>query len=101
MRYGYLRRSIYVDQLERWFSYFPREQFLILRSEDLFTQPEVVYQAVLEFLELRRWALDAYEKVNAINVPDIDPMLREGLAEFFRRPNERLYELLGADFGWS
>src|SRR5438128_1237537 len=36
-RYSYLVRGIYVDQLEAWMKFFPREQFLILKSEAFYT----------------------------------------------------------------
>src|SRR5947209_7625266 len=34
--HSYLTRGIYVDQLQAWMRFFSREQFLILKSEDLY-----------------------------------------------------------------
>lgn len=46
--YSYKARGRYVEQLARWFAVFPREQFLVLRSEDLFEDPAPSYRRVLE-----------------------------------------------------
>src|SRR5205814_1065061 len=40
--YAYLSRGIYVEQLQQWMSYFPKEQFLILKSEDLYRDPVTI-----------------------------------------------------------
>ena len=45
-------RSRYEQQLQRLEALFPAEQLLLLRSEDLFAQPERVWGQVLTFLEL-------------------------------------------------
>ena len=37
--FSYLARGRYAEQLERWFTLFPREQFLVLRFEDLAREP--------------------------------------------------------------
>ena len=36
---SYLSRGIYVEQLQAWMHVFPREQFLILKSEDFYAGP--------------------------------------------------------------
>ena len=38
-RHKYLSKSIYVDQLLRWSEFFPKEQMLVLKSEDFFENP--------------------------------------------------------------
>lgn len=38
--------------LHLWFSFFPREQFLLLRSEDYFANPRRVLSQVFSHLEL-------------------------------------------------
>lgn len=50
--HSYLSRSRYQEQLPRWRALFPPEQLLVLRSEDLFEQPQGVWDRVLRFLEL-------------------------------------------------
>ena len=50
--HSYLARSRYEQQLQRVEALFPAKQLLVLRSEDLFTQPEQVWGQVLTLLEL-------------------------------------------------
>ena len=37
--YSYVARGFYDEQVKRWLKYFPSEQMLILKSEDLFGTP--------------------------------------------------------------
>jgi hypothetical protein len=54
--YSYRKRGLYAEQLERWMSVFPREQFLIIKSEDLYTDPERVVRRTLAYLGLQPWS---------------------------------------------
>src|SRR5438067_2618788 len=49
---SYLTKGIYVDQLQAWMKMFPREQFLILKSEDFYADPSATFKQVLTFLNL-------------------------------------------------
>jgi len=57
IHYSYLTRGIYVEQLKRWFKYFPKHQFLILCSEEFYSNPEEKYKEVLNFLKLPSFKL--------------------------------------------
>jgi hypothetical protein len=96
--------SIYVDHLQRWSEYFPREQMLVLKSEDLFDDPRQTLETVLEFLGLPEWEPDASALGNMRNTGSykqkMDPATRRRLEEYFEPHNRRLYDFLGKDFGW-
>lgn len=49
---SYLSRSRYEKQLPVWQKLYPPEQLLVMRSEDLFDKPDLVWERVLKFLEL-------------------------------------------------
>lgn len=98
---GYLARGIYVDQLERWFQHFSPTQFLILKSEDLFSDPESIYWRVLEFLELPNCQRVEFKKLNAGNYPDIGSKLQVRLADYYQNHNKKLYDLLKINFSWG
>jgi ubiquinone/menaquinone biosynthesis C-methylase UbiE len=51
--HGYVARSRYDEQLDRFMASFGRQQLLVLRSEDLFTAPQTVWQRLQGFLELK------------------------------------------------
>ncbi len=100
-----LKKGIYIEQIKEWQKYFPKEQMLILKSEDLFSEPNQVYQEVLDFLDIPPYELEHYRvfnkgKYEKFNVK-ISPELRKELVEFFQPHNETLYDFLGKDFAWE
>src|SRR5436853_3999731 len=109
--FSYLTRGIYINQLQNWMRYYPREQFLILRSEDLYSNPATVLKQALEFLgasvgelnkefkNYRRPSKKGYR--NKVVPPKLDPKMREYLVEYFRPHNARLYEYLNVNFDWD
>lgn len=105
MQHCYLMRSIYVDQFQRWMSLFPREQFLILKSEEFYADPAITLKQVLDFLNLPASELQLrksrYKAYNNNHYPKMDSALRKRLIAFFEPYNADLYDFLGVDFGWN
>jgi hypothetical protein len=102
-RFAYLLRGLYADQLERWLSLFPREQLLVISTEDLGREPEKTVDECFRFLGVSAWRRPPREYARR-NVGTYEPMLpetKEQLARFFEPHNRRLYELLGRDLGWT
>jgi hypothetical protein len=99
--FTYLARGVYVDQLRTWMNYFPREQLLILKSEDVYAHPASAMTQVSAFLNLPEWESGQFRKYHAQAYPKIDPKTRALLADYFAPYNQQLYELLGVDFGWD
>ena len=96
----YKARGRYAEQLERWLAVFPREQLLVLPSDDLGSNPARAHAQVLEFLGASPQRLDSYPRVYEREYEPMRPETRERLAVEFEEPNRRLYELLGRDLGW-
>jgi hypothetical protein len=99
----YLSGGIYLEQLKTWFDVFPKNQILILKSEDLFMNPHQVYQTVLNFLELPSWQLRECEPKNQAISPygKMNADTRQQLREYFSPHNQLLYEYLGVNFNWD
>jgi hypothetical protein len=51
-KHSYLSRGRYTEQLRRYEALFPAEQLLVLRSEDLFADPEPTWRRIQAFLGL-------------------------------------------------
>jgi len=102
-RFSYLSRGIYVDKLERWFSVFPKEQFLIIQSEEFFKNTTEIYKQVLKFLDLSDFKLPEYKQIGKAKYkqPKMNSETRKKLVEYFKPHNERLYEFLGRRFDWD
>jgi hypothetical protein len=103
---SYLSKGIYVEQLRTWMALFPREQFLILKSEEFYADPAGSVAQVLAFLGLSpdelRLEQRAFKQYNNNIYPSgLSASTRERLAAYFEPHNRRLYDLLGADFGWD
>jgi hypothetical protein len=99
--FSYLSRGIYVDQLKTWAKFFSKEQMLILKSEDFYTDTPRVMRQVLEFLELPFKQLASYGKYNVLPYSKMDSSVRRQLADYFEPHNQELYAYLGVHFGWE
>ena len=106
----YLARGFYAEQLEHIFAHFPREQVLVLFSEELHESND--YTAVETFLGLTNGSLTKKAAVNTdpraahrklaasgnetlSDVPPINPATRRRLMAYFAPHNARLEKLLG------
>lgn len=99
--FSYKSRGRYAEQLQNWFKYFPQEQFLILKSEDLFNQPDLVCKQVYDFLGIPDFNLEKYENANPGRYPEADLKIIKELEEYFVPYNRELYNLINTDFGWG
>ncbi len=97
--HSYATRGLYAEQIERWLARFPRERVLIQKSEDFFADEQQCFDEVCRFLEIGPMGLGNPKAKNAGSYSQAIPQGAE-LRAFFERPNRRLYELLGRDFGW-
>lgn len=98
--HSYLARGIYVNQLKRWMEMFPKEQFLILKSEDLYTNPKVTMERVFEFLKLPVLELQKYKQYNQVRHAEIALVTRKQLETYFEPYNQQLYNYLGINSLW-
>jgi len=114
--HSYLARGKYVEQLQTWMSLFPKEQLLLLRSEDMYSNPAAVMRQTLEFLgvfdesidlqgqEYKRYKLPwktGYKGKQTASPPEMDAGMKRYLLDYFRPYNTRLEELLGRNLGWD
>jgi hypothetical protein len=99
-RHSYLRRGFYAEQLERWFGRYDRDRFLVLSAEDLFAAPAEVVATTQRFLGLEPVVPDDLTPRNARSYDPLPAPTRARLRAEFAPRNERLYELVGRDFGW-
>lgn len=108
-----LIKSMYAVFLETWFEVFPREAFLILRGEDLWSADKATSVAAMKRV-LEHLKLDASDETaetmaklepthdliafkNESARPAMAPDVRAELNAFFAPHNARLAELLGDD----
>ena len=98
----YISGSIYLERLKRFYDIFPKEKILILASEDLYNNPQMICDEISEFLKIPKWNLKKFTKYNYyVKQPKLDERLKRQLLEYFKPHNEQLYKYLNRDFGWD
>lgn len=99
--YAYLHSCIYIKSIKQWLNIFPREQLLVLKSEDLYNDPVNTYERAVEFLNLPRHILREYDTYNSGYYPKMDTATRSYLIEYFKPYNRMLSEYLELDLDWN
>ncbi|WP_019507957.1 tetratricopeptide repeat protein [Pleurocapsa sp. PCC 7319] len=93
--------SLYIYKLKPWIELLGREQFLILKSEEFYSNPHRIMAKVFKFLGLPNCPLENYPQVNAGSYNQVDSDLRETLVNYFAPYNQQLEEYLDIKFDWN
>jgi hypothetical protein len=97
----YAARGRYAEQLERWLAVFPRDQLLVVPTEELGERPAETYASILAFLGAEPYELSDYPRVFDRDYEPMRPETRAALAASFAEPNRRLEALLGRELRWT
>lgn len=99
--FSYKGRGRYAEQLDRWLRLFPREQFLILKTEDMAADTPGELNKVCRFLEIGENGVKDFPRSNIGGYrEEMNPETRVMLEDYFRPHNERLYEMIDQDMAW-
>jgi len=98
---SYLARGFYAEQLQLWMDKFPKEQLLVISSEDLASKTADTLTTIFDFLGLPNHKIKDLTKRNEAKYPPMNPDTRKTLVEYFKPHNEKLYSLLGRRFDWD
>ena len=100
-KFSYLSRGYYFKQIVKWFELFPTEQFLFIRSEDLFENPKNELSIVYEFLGIRQVFPATIRPVNAGKYSPLDASTYKIVNNYYHEQNEKLPGLIGSKFTWN
>jgi hypothetical protein len=100
-RKRFIHQSVYAPHVERLLATFPRDQLLIIKAEDLFSDPALIARQLFSFLELDPVPVDCSTQNRGTYSDPIDPASEDRLRKYFRPFNQRTYDLVGRDFGWD
>lgn len=98
--YYLIEKGLYVYTLQKWFKFFPRNQFIITSTEEMKESSQEVYSNILKFLGVDDFIIDDF-KVHREN--DYAPMKKETrdlLEDYYSPFNRELEKLLGQKFNW-
>jgi hypothetical protein len=98
---SYALQSEYAASIERWLEYFPKEQLLVLRSEDLYACPQATYDRVTTFVGIEPHTLREPEPWNAAPRSALEPATRDALIARFAPSEARLRELVDPNLRWE
>ncbi len=101
-RHAYLSRGCYAEQIARWLEHFPREQLLVLKSEDMFGHPLKTWERACRFIGIESDHPPAFDVHNEGSgaTGTIDAVV-ERMRAWFEPHNEKLRALLGDEFTWK
>merc|ERR1712224_684280 len=108
--HSYLGWSLYHHQLHRWFQFFPREQFIFIKFEDLNHKNRIqeVMNQITDHIGLP--SNNVINKDGLVPISNINPkgkserMNRDtilALKDFFGPHNKALYKMIGRDMHWE
>ncbi len=96
----YIYKNLYFYSLKQWINIFPKEQFLILQSEEFYANPAIALKQVFEFLGVPDFQLREYPKYNGANYQTGEDAVSRRLREYFQPHNRKLAEYLNREFVW-
>lgn len=99
----YVRRGLYIEQIEHYLEHFPPNQLLILDSRELDRNLSDALQSITAFLGIEPFATIPRETKMAVSryTSGMDPGIRELLSAYYRPFNQKLYQLLGVTWDWD
>jgi len=100
-QFSYLQRGHYMQQLQRYYDLFDRDQIMLIRSEDFYTDEQGVLQQVHEFVGVEPQIIDTDAFKGKKEYPVMLEETRHHLVEYFKPYNEELEDFTGRDFGWN
>ena len=96
--HSHVYRSVYFDQLQRWFKQYPASSFMIWSSEEFENLPNFYMRKMVRWLGLDEEDITKM-KINGKHhkrsyVADVPSDLKLELNKFFKEHNENLFQLL-------
>jgi hypothetical protein len=92
--FSYLTRGLYGAQLARWLDRFPPDRFFVMRSEDLFAEPQRSVDRLCRWLGLSSAPVTPQAENLGTYTEDIDPHTRATLEAYFEQDQARLAQLV-------
>jgi hypothetical protein len=97
---SYKARGRYLEHLEPWLDAYWPQDLHIVRSEDMYTDPEQTVMEMQRFLGLPEHPVSAH-RYNYLPSDTLSPDLRAELSDYYRPHVAALEKRLGRSFGWD
>ena len=98
---NYLKKGLYALQLRYWLKIFPRENILIVSTEEFESNQQIIYNKIFEFLNISKFEVKNTKKMEKGNYTSMKSETRNLLLDYFRPHNHELFELINMEFNWD
>ncbi|GAX74882.1 hypothetical protein CEUSTIGMA_g2328.t1 [Chlamydomonas eustigma] len=109
---GLVRRGLYVHQLKWWLQHFKPEQLLVISHKEMYEDPDIIIEKVMDFLKLDPQKRKRNKKVaedSGWSLPKPKNLIKmysrvlTELYQYYQQPNKELYRLLATlpNNGWK
>ena len=98
---NYLKKGLYALQLRYWLKILPRENILIVSTEEFESNQQIIYNKIFEFLNISKFEVKNTKKMEKGNYPPMKSETRNLLLDYFRSHNHELFELINIKFDWD
>lgn len=91
--FSYLKRGLYLEQINNFKKFFKDKNILILKSENLFQKNTIEFKKLFDFLEIDPISLKNFKGKETLIYPKIKPenmKVINYLENFFKNHNEKL-----------
>lgn len=95
-----LSKAKEVHYFDNNFRYFSQEQFLIIKSENLFSTPDMVLQQVCSFLDIEQLPQVSFIPFNQGDYQALSAESYTIVYQYFLEDMKKLQALLGEEFSW-
>ncbi|MFP3859757.1 MAG: sulfotransferase domain-containing protein [Bacteroidales bacterium] len=104
LRFSYIQKGLYLDQIKRFHKYFSEDQLFIEAIENLSVKPSNVTKRVYQFLEIDEDFIPSDLSKKNIGGYKLDENLQEmyiHLQRYYQSHNKALFDYLGKKFPWG
>jgi hypothetical protein len=101
--FSYQQRGLYLEQLQRYWKVFNRENIYIESTDNLLNKPEATLADIFSFLGVMPgFRVPNTRKRNVgTNKSRVPADVYDYLNRYYRQPNEQLFTAIDRDFGWN
>lgn len=99
--FSYIERSLYYKQLKKWFEMFGKDKFLVLKSEEFFSNPETELNKVYSFLNVKNYKISDLKAINTGEyvVTDVYKHIPQHIIDKVKVDNNKLDNSINISFG--
>jgi hypothetical protein len=102
---SFIKRGLYYEQVERYLKIFPKENVLILESNELKNNKKQSLLKVCNFLKISNVFLKNQDFKNShigtYQSKKMDDNTKIKLKEYYKLPNNKLFSLIGKKYNWN